>query len=154
MVNKQLYKKEKGLVIVFPPDLVYNFSGKMFLMIYPINWPNFIVWWLYFLRNWAICALQLFFFSTLWYHKFWNNLIFLIKPFFCMTKKPTLWWQKFWNKLIFLIKPLFYMTKKPRQKFRYLENKRWNKRRNKMHISSFLKRFQLPKIVSDMRVHL
>ena len=53
--------------------------------------------------------------------------------------------------LIFLIKPFFYMTKKSRQKFRCLENENifmWNKK----HFSSFFKSFQLPKIVSDLRV--
>ena len=53
--------------------------------------------------------------------------------------------------LIFLIKPFFYMTKKSRQKFRYLENENIFMR-NKKHFSSFFKGFQLPKIVSDLRV--
>ena len=35
---------EKGLGIVSPPHFVYDFSTKMFLMLYPINWLNFIVW--------------------------------------------------------------------------------------------------------------
>ena len=34
----------KGLRIVSPPHFVYDFSRKMFLMLYSINWPNFIVW--------------------------------------------------------------------------------------------------------------
>ena len=33
---------EKGLELVFPPYFVYDFSRKMFLMSYSINWPNFI----------------------------------------------------------------------------------------------------------------
>ena len=82
---------------------------------------------LYFSRYWAICVLQLL--TRLRRHKI-RNLIFLIKlllSFFC------------------------YMTKKSRQKLKNLENeKRWNKK----HFSSFLKGFQLPKIVSDLRVHL
>ena len=35
---------EKGLGIVFSPHFVYDFSRKMFLMLWFINWPNFIVW--------------------------------------------------------------------------------------------------------------
>ena len=35
---------EKGLGIVPPLYFMYNFSGKMFFMLYSINWPNFIVW--------------------------------------------------------------------------------------------------------------
>ena len=35
---------EKGLEIVFSPHFVYDFSKKMFLMLYSINWPNFIAW--------------------------------------------------------------------------------------------------------------
>ena len=35
---------EKGLGIVSLPYFVYDFLRKMFLMLYSINWPNFIVW--------------------------------------------------------------------------------------------------------------
>ena len=42
------------------------------------------------------------------------------------------------------------MTKKLRQKVKYFENEK----RNKKHFSSFLKAFQLPKIVSDLRMRL
>ena len=41
---------DKGLVIVSPPHFVSDFSTKMFLMLYSINWPNFIVWLLLLLR--------------------------------------------------------------------------------------------------------
>ena len=34
---------EKGLEIVSPPHFVYDFSTEMCLMLYSINWPNFIV---------------------------------------------------------------------------------------------------------------
>ena len=34
---------DKGLGIVSPPHFVFNFSTKMFHMLYSINWPNFIV---------------------------------------------------------------------------------------------------------------
>ena len=35
---------DKGLEIVFPARFVYDFSTKMFLMLYSINWPTFIAW--------------------------------------------------------------------------------------------------------------
>ena len=34
---------EKGLGLVSPPHFVYDFSRKMFLKLYSISWPNFIV---------------------------------------------------------------------------------------------------------------
>ena len=35
---------DKGLGIVSAAHFVYDFSTKMFLMLYSINWPNFIAW--------------------------------------------------------------------------------------------------------------
>ena len=35
---------EKGLWIASPPHFVYDFSRKIFLKLYSINWPNFIAW--------------------------------------------------------------------------------------------------------------
>ena len=35
---------DKGLGIVSPANFVYDFSTKMFLMLYSINLPNFIAW--------------------------------------------------------------------------------------------------------------
>ena len=40
---------EKSLGIVSLPNFMCDFSTKMFLMLYSINWPNFIVWLLLFL---------------------------------------------------------------------------------------------------------
>ena len=34
----------KGLGIVSPGHFIYDFSTKIFLMLYSVNWPNFIVW--------------------------------------------------------------------------------------------------------------
>ena len=34
----------KGLEIVSPPHFMYDFSRKMFLMLYSIDWPNLISW--------------------------------------------------------------------------------------------------------------
>ena len=35
---------EKNLGLVSAPYFVYDFLRKMFLMLYSIYWPNFIVW--------------------------------------------------------------------------------------------------------------
>ena len=82
------------------------------------NWSSFIVWLPSLLEILCICILQLFVcFPGCDVVNFEVNFIFLIKPFFCMTKKS---------------------------RKKYLENKqllRWNK----THYSSFLKVFQLPK---------
>ena len=53
---------DKGLGIVSAAHFVYDFSTKMFLKLYSINWSNFIVWLVAF-TSWdigEICALQLF----------------------------------------------------------------------------------------------
>ena len=42
MLNFDIF--EKGLGIVSPAHFVYDFSIEMFLMLYSIDWPNFIVW--------------------------------------------------------------------------------------------------------------
>ena len=42
----------KGLGIVSPATFVYNFSTKMFLMLYSINSPTFIAWLLVLLEIW------------------------------------------------------------------------------------------------------
>ena len=34
----------KGLGIISPAHFVYDFSTKMLLMLYAINWSNFVVW--------------------------------------------------------------------------------------------------------------
>ena len=35
---------ENGLEVVSPPYSMYGFSRKIFLMLYSINWLNFILW--------------------------------------------------------------------------------------------------------------
>ena len=35
---------ENDLGMVSPPHFVYDFWGKIFLMLHSINWPNFTVW--------------------------------------------------------------------------------------------------------------
>ena len=48
---------DKGLRTVSPPHFVYDFSTKMFLMLYSIEEIS-LYGFLYFLRYWAICVLQ------------------------------------------------------------------------------------------------
>ena len=115
---------EEGPGIVSPPHFVYDFSRKMFLILYSINWSNLTVWLPLLLDILGICIFQLFLFQVV-------TSCFKIK-------------------LIFLIKPLLYMNKKLRQKINILRVKRWNNK----HFSLFLQRFHLPEIVSDLRVRL
>ena len=51
---------DKGLWIVSPAYFLYDFSTKMLLMLYSINWPISLPGCLYFLRYWAICVLRYF----------------------------------------------------------------------------------------------
>ena len=50
---------EKDVGIISSPNFVYDFFKKMFLILYSISWPYFIVW-SPLLRYWTICVLQLF----------------------------------------------------------------------------------------------
>ena len=90
---------EKGLGIVTPLHFVYNFSWKIFLKLYCINWPHFIDWLPLLL---AILS---------------NMRIAIVCFPFCDA-------INFEINFIFLIKPFFYMGKKSRQKFKYLENEK------------------------------
>ena len=63
----------KGLGIVSPAHIVYDFSKKIFLMLYFINWPNVIVCFpllLEILGNILYCNCLL---TRLWRHKFQNT---------------------------------------------------------------------------------
>ena len=41
----QFWFLERGMIIVSPSQFVNDFLGKMFLILYSLNWPSFIVWW-------------------------------------------------------------------------------------------------------------
>ena len=79
---KLFYKIKRCLELVSLPDFLHNFWRKTFLLLYSINWPNFIVWLhllCEILGNMCIaivckpgCDIM----------NFGVNLIFLIKPFF------------------------------------------------------------------------
>ena len=40
----QLWFFKKGLGLVSPPHFAYDFSRKISLFLYCINWPNLIIW--------------------------------------------------------------------------------------------------------------
>ena len=90
---------EKGLGIVSTPHFVCDFSRKMFLILYALNWANLIAWLLLLLEILVNMCIAIVFFPGFDVITFEINLICLIKPF-------------------------FYMTKNSRQKFKYLENEK------------------------------
>ena len=51
---------EKSLGLVSAPRFVYDFPSKMFLMLILLTEQMSLSDYLYFLRYWAICVLQLF----------------------------------------------------------------------------------------------
>ena len=67
--NLQNLWKDLGLDL---PHLVYDFSRKMFLMLYSINWLNFCVWLTLILEMLGDRYMEIIFLSMLWRHKFWN----------------------------------------------------------------------------------
>ena len=84
----------KGLGLVSLPYFVYDFSRKLFRMLYSINLPNFIIrlpLLLEILGNMCIANVC---FPSCDIIKFEINLMFLIKPFSYMTKISK---QKFKN---------------------------------------------------------
>ena len=83
---------EKGLGIVSPPHFVNDFSRNMFLMLYSINWTNFIFRLLLLLEIIGNICIAIICFPGCDVIDFEINLIFLIKPFFYMTKETK---QKF-----------------------------------------------------------
>ena len=85
MLNFDFLKKDLGLVSL--PHFVYDFSRKMFLMLYSINWGNFIV-----SRPLLLEILDNTCFETICFPvydviRFQFNLSFLIKPFFYLTMR-------------------------------------------------------------------
>ena len=77
---------QKGLGVVSPTHFVYDLSRKVFLMLYPINWPNFIVWFPLLLEILSNMCIAIVCFPGCHVINFVFNLIFLIKLFFCFTK--------------------------------------------------------------------
>ena len=81
---------DKGLGIVFLPHFVYDFSTKMFLMLYSINWPNFIAWLPLLLKMLCNMCTAIVCQPGCGVMDFEINLIFWSSRFFYMTKMS---WQ-------------------------------------------------------------
>ena len=77
---------EKGLGIVSPLHLVYDSSRKMFLVLYSINRPNFIVWLPLILEILVNMRIAIVCFPGCDVINIKINLIFLIKLFFTWPK--------------------------------------------------------------------
>ena len=89
-------KKKRGVELVSLPHFIHDFWRKIFLLLRSFTKFQCLVPF----TSWDIGK-----------YGYYNSL--LTKP----------WRNKFWiYSLIFLIKPFFCMTKKSRQKFKYLEN--------------------------------
>ena len=96
MYNYDFLEKGPGMV-----SFVYE---KMFLMLFSINWPNFI--------NWLHLLLEI--------------LVNMCITIVCCPGCDAI---NIEINLIFFMKSFFYMTKKSRQNFKYIENKNgsWGK---------------------------
>ena len=77
---------EKGLGMFSPPHFVYGFSSKIFPILYSINWTHFIVWFHLLFEILSSIFIANIYFLDLDVIKFEFNLLFVIKPFFYMTK--------------------------------------------------------------------
>ena len=99
VISSSFSKNKKGLELVSLPHFTHNFWRKIFLLLYSINWPNFIVWLP------LLCEI------------FGNKCIAIVCKSGCNV-------MNFGVNLIFLIKPFSYITKKSWQKLKYFENEK------------------------------
>ena len=117
----------EGLGIVSSTHFVYGFSKKMFLTLDSINWTKFrclIASTFWDIGQYMYCN---YLFPRLWRHRFWN-------------------WPYLSNQAVFL--PDQKVQTKMQISWECKEFLGWNKK----HFSSSLKRFDLSKMVSDLRV--
>ena len=103
-------KIKRGLELISLPQFLHNFWRKLFLFLYSINWPNFIVWLS------LLCEILGNMFIKIVYKpgcdviNFAVNLISLIKPFFpTWAKSPGKNYNIFRTKITFKV-PLFFKT--------------------------------------------
>ena len=82
---------DKGPEIASLPHFVYDFSTKMLLMLYSINWPNLIVWLPLLLEILGNMCIAIVYYPGCDVMGFEINLIFLIEPFFLPDHKS---WEK------------------------------------------------------------
>ena len=119
----------KGFGIVFPSHYVYDFSRKIFVTLYSINSPNFIVWLPLIHEMLGNMCIAIICFPGYYASSFEINLIFFWSSRFSTCPKSQ---DKFLN--ILRIKKAFKV--------------KWKQ------FPSFLNVFQVPKIVSGLRVCL
>ena len=117
------------LGLVSPPHFMDDFSRKMFLMLYCVNWLNFIVWLTLVIETLGNMCIVIISFPGCDVMNFKFNLGFLIKPFSYRTKN---------------FRTIIYISSERKESFG------WNKR----YFSVFLKGFHFSGSVSDLRVLL
>ena len=81
---------DKGLGIASPAHFVHDFSIKMFLVLYSINWPNFIAWLPLLLDILGNMCIAIICFPGCDVMDFEINIIFRIEPFFLHDQKKHL----------------------------------------------------------------
>ena len=118
---------KKGQELVSSQHFVYDFSRKLFLMLYSINWANLIVW--------LPLILEIS-----------GNLCILIVCY------PVCDVVNF--KIIFAFLLTRFPDQQSRAKIEIPQKRKELLRCNKKQLSSFLKNFQLLEIVSDLGVPL
>ena len=101
---------EKGLGIVYPHHFVYDFLRKIFLMLYSINWPNFIVWLPLLLETFDNMCFAIICFPSSDVISYETNLIFLIKPFFIWPKCHDKILNILGTKRTFKVKKVFFIA--------------------------------------------
>ena len=113
-------KIKRGLKLVSLPHFLHNFLRKLFLLIYSIDWPNFIVWLP------LLCEI-------------------LGNTCLAIASKPGCDVMNFEVNLIFLIKLFFLHDQKVVTKSKISWERKELLRWNKKHFSSFLKGFESSK---------
>ena len=84
---KFFQKTKSGLELVSLPYFLHNVWRKIFIMLYSMNWPNFIAWLSLFLEISGNMYIAIFYFPVCDVINFENNFSFLTKPLPYMTKK-------------------------------------------------------------------
>ena len=120
MLHFDVFKKNSG--IVSPSCFVYVFSRKIFLVLYSLTWPIFFFWLPLLLQIFVNIYIAIVCFTGFDVINFGVNLNFLPKPAFLHDRK---------------LKTKISISWEQREILRWI----------KKHISSFLKCFQLPKII-------
>ena len=120
MLHFDVFKKNSG--IVSPSCFVYVFSRKTFLVLYSLTWPIFFFWFLLLIQIFDNIYIAIVCFTGCDVINFGVNLNFLTKPVFLHDRK---------------LKTKISISWEQREILRWI----------KKHISSFLKCFQLPKII-------